>query len=54
MEYELIECEECEGTGEIEVVGYGCLMPAWNCCGGCVTSVRECEHCEGTGEIEIE
>jgi DnaJ-class molecular chaperone len=47
-----VECKQCDGKGRIEV-DKDCLMPSWNCCGGC-TEIIECPECEGSGELEIE
>jgi len=43
-------CEECEGSGAVEI-GPVCDMPASMCCGGC-TVICKCENCDGYGEIE--
>lgn len=43
------ECEECRGSGEVEILQY-CLKPMSDCCGGCYET-RECEDCEGSGYI---
>ena len=44
------ECEECDGTGMVEIF-QDCDLPASMCCGGCTKTV-ECEQCNGTGEYE--
>lgn len=44
------QCEECEGTGEVEILQY-CLKPISDCCGGCYETMK-CEECEGRGIIE--
>ena len=49
---ETTECTECDGTGQVETIGWGCRMPVSDCCGGCVTGSHDCNECEGTGIIE--
>lgn len=46
--YEIeVTCEDCNGTGWIEIIG-SCSLPASACCGGCVKDV-ECKICDGDG-----
>ena len=49
-EYIVIECDECSGNGEYDVMQY-CYKPMSDCCGGCYETV-ECENCNGQGVIE--
>ena len=46
-----VECPDCEGEGKLISVGYGCITPASECCGGCNFDAGECETCNGTGLI---
>jgi hypothetical protein len=50
MESTTIECPECEGERQIEMLD--CTMGSSSmCCGGCYKYVP-CTECEGNGEIE--
>ena len=50
MEEKYIKCENCDGTGRIEILGE-CDNPASMCCGGC-SSYSECDECNGTAEVD--
>ncbi len=47
------ECENCDGTGTIEVRAICTVYPYSECCGGCTDDV-DCPECDGSGEIEDE
>ena len=53
MEFNLIECPDCE-EGKVYIdTSRSCTTYRGDCCGGCGYDI-ECETCEGTGEIEEE
>ena len=47
------KCEECDGTGEVEVERMR-PMSFTNPCGDIYVTIETCEECYGSGEIEDE
>tara|TARA_R110001632_G_scaffold76073_2_gene172740 strand:- start:7088 stop:7246 length:159 start_codon:yes stop_codon:yes gene_type:complete len=48
-DYIEIECENCIGSGLIEVMET-CATSIADCCGGCTKQI-DCEECDGEGII---
>lgn len=51
MEPEFIECDVCNGSGQVDTIVNVCLKPISQCCGGC-SELGTCNNCNGSGEVE--